>query len=116
MDDLHTACVSLDDITRDWELGKELPVDRRRKTETYLNLLRVASRFRPQELVDMQRKPVSQWGGRWNNELPPLRRMELELDLIRDKVRTDFFHISVTDMAKGRRMRRKSASCSAIPG
>lgn len=91
MDDLHTACVSLDDITRDWELGKELPVNRRRKTETYLNLLRVASRFRPQELVDMQRKPVSQWGGRWNNELPPLRRMELELDLIRDRVRTDFF-------------------------
>ena len=29
MDDLHTACVSLDDITRDWELGKELPGVRR---------------------------------------------------------------------------------------
>lgn len=91
LDDLHAAFGAMDYVTRNWGTGKETPDSRRRKTEAYLNMLRMVYRFRPQELMEMQKKPVSHWGSQWNDELPPLRRMELTLEHMQRAAGSSFF-------------------------
>lgn len=91
LDDLRAAFNAMDYVTRDWGMGKETPDGRRRKTEAYLNMLRMVYRFRPQELMDMQKKPVSHWGSAWNDQLPPLRRMELTLERMQSAAGSSFF-------------------------
>lgn len=91
LDDLHAAFNAMDFVTRNWGTGKDNPDARRRKTEAYLNMLRMVYRFRPQELVDMQKTPVSHWGSQWNDQLPPLRRMELTLEHMQRAAGASFF-------------------------
>lgn len=78
-------------IMRDGDEGEQRLLARRETTDAYLRMLRALVRFRPEELVKRQKLPPGQWGKGWNEQIPPVQRMELLLKNWAHGVRSRFF-------------------------